>query len=216
MYPLSLSSHPTLNPRYAVALPPPAPSFSFAPLDRSFLRYPVHSRPIFAVHWVTDTGKAHQHEMEDLAGGTTARYVPTYLILVFRARVPCGGAYCWWSGDVILILRGPGIRNFIVGVTVRIASEEINLRRERAYLNKLNLALVQVRDRDFFSPFNPNAIYITECGLGRSSNKNGRTTGQTSYPNSWNRPRRACRCAKTTWSSCGSYQKRFSTTRRNK
>ena len=49
-----------------------------------------------------------------------------------------------------LILWGSGIRNFIVGVTVRVASEEINLRRERAYLNKLNLALVQVRDRKFF------------------------------------------------------------------
>ena len=45
-----------------------------------------------------------------------------------------------------------GIRNFIVGVTVRIASEEINLRRERAYLNKLNLALVQVRACGFNPP----------------------------------------------------------------
>ena len=42
-------------------------------------------------------------------------------------------------------IGGLGIRNFIVGITVRIASEEANLRRERAYLNKLNLALVQVR-----------------------------------------------------------------------
>ena len=88
--------------------------------------------------------------MEDLTGGTTARYVPGHLVLVFRARVPCGGAYRWWSGDVTLILWGLGIRNFIVGVTVRIASEEVNLRRERAYLNKLNLALVQVRDHEFF------------------------------------------------------------------
>lgn len=57
---------------------------------------------------------------------------------------------------MILILWGLGIRNFIVGVTVRIASEEVNLRRERAYLNKLNLALVQVRGTRFplFS-FNP-------------------------------------------------------------
>ena len=55
-----------------------------------------------------------------------------------------------------LILWGLGIRNFIVGVTVRIASEEINLRRERAYLNKLNLALVQVTAN--FSRFNFNIV----------------------------------------------------------
>ena len=97
-----------------------------------------------------------------------------------------------------LILLGLGIRNFIVGVTVRIASEEVNLRRERAYLNKLNLALVQVRDHKI-PMFDFNAIQVTEGGLDRSSNRNGRTTGRTSYLSSWNRPRRACRCAKTTW-----------------
>lgn len=83
-----------------------------------------------------------------------------------------------------LILWWVGIRNFVVGVTVKIASEEANLRRERAYLNKLNLALVQVRDRGFFSLSDFNAIYMTERELLRSSNKNGRTTGQTSYLNS--------------------------------
>jgi exportin-1 len=42
-----------------------------------------------------------------------------------------------------------GIRNFVVGITVKIASDETNLRRDRIYLrgnvNKLNLSLVQVR-----------------------------------------------------------------------
>ena len=154
--------------------------------------------------------------MEDLTGGTTARYVTAYLILVFQARAPCGGAYRWWSEDVILISWWLGIRNFIVGVTVRIASEEINLRRERAYLNKLNLALVQVRDRGFFAVrFQPRYRWA-ERGSCRSSNKNGRTTGQILFLSSWNRPRRACRCAKTTWSYCGSCRKKFSTTLRSK
>lgn len=50
-----------------------------------------------------------------------------------------------------------GIRNFTVSVTVRIASEEVNLRRERAYLNKLNLALVQILKQEW--PHNwPNFI----------------------------------------------------------
>lgn len=151
MCPLSSSNHPIPNPRYVVALPSLAPSSSFTPFDWSPLRDPAHSRLIFVVHWVADTGKTHQYKMENLTRGTTARYVPAYSILVFWARAPCGGAYSWWSGDMTLILWGSGIRNFIVGVTVRIASEEVNLRRERAYLNKLNLALVQVRTREFFA-----------------------------------------------------------------
>lgn len=37
-----------------------------------------------------------------------------------------------------------GVRNFVVGITVKIASDEATLRREKTYINKLNLALVQV------------------------------------------------------------------------
>lgn len=37
-----------------------------------------------------------------------------------------------------------GIRNFVVGVTVKVASDENSLRKEKTYVNKLNLALVQV------------------------------------------------------------------------
>lgn len=139
-YPLSLNNRPTLNPRY------PCPLFPVHPLDRSALRDPVHSRLALAVYRVADTGKIDQYKMEEPARGATTRYVPVYSILVFQARVQCGGAYFQWSEGVALILCGLGIRNFTVSVTVRIASEEANLRRERAYLNKLNLALVQVSD----------------------------------------------------------------------
>jgi hypothetical protein len=41
-----------------------------------------------------------------------------------------------------------GIRNFIVGVVVKVASEETIQKKEKAYLNKLNLALVQVSTPD--------------------------------------------------------------------
>lgn len=37
-----------------------------------------------------------------------------------------------------------GIRNFIVQVTVDTSSDETRMRREKSYLNKLNLVLVQV------------------------------------------------------------------------
>ncbi|KAF7371257.1 hypothetical protein MSAN_00761500 [Mycena sanguinolenta] len=42
-----------------------------------------------------------------------------------------------------------GIRNFIVGETVKVASDDISLRRERTYLNKLNLVLVQVLKQEW-------------------------------------------------------------------
>ena len=215
MCPLSLSSHLTLNLRYAAALHSLTPSFLSHHPDLSTLRDPVHSRLILAVHRITNTGKAHNHKMEDPTRGPTSRYVPLYLIFVFGARAPCDGAYSQWSGDANLILLGSGIRNFTVSVTVRIASEEANLRRERAYLNKLNLALVQVRDHTSLL-FSFNMIYRTEYPLCRSSNRSGRTTGQNLCLNSWNRPKLACRYAKTTWSSYGFYRKRFSTTLRSK
>ncbi len=37
-----------------------------------------------------------------------------------------------------------GIRNFIVAATVEVSSDEQRMRREKTYLNKLNLVLVQV------------------------------------------------------------------------
>ena len=42
------------------------------------------------------------------------------------------------------ILPYLGVRNFVVGITVKVASDEATMRREKTYINKLNLALVQV------------------------------------------------------------------------
>ncbi|CAL1704171.1 unnamed protein product [Somion occarium] len=42
-----------------------------------------------------------------------------------------------------------GIRNFIVGITVKVASDEATLRREKTYVNKLNLALVQILKQEW-------------------------------------------------------------------
>lgn len=42
------------------------------------------------------------------------------------------------------ILPNLGVRNFVVGITVKVASDEATMRREKTYINKLNLALVQV------------------------------------------------------------------------
>jgi len=40
-----------------------------------------------------------------------------------------------------------GIRNFVVSLTIKLASDEMTLRKEKTYINKLNLILVQVRAR---------------------------------------------------------------------
>ncbi|OBZ75216.1 Exportin-1 [Grifola frondosa] len=42
-----------------------------------------------------------------------------------------------------------GIRNFIVGITVKVASDEASMRRDKTYLNKLNLALVQILKQEW-------------------------------------------------------------------
>uniref|UniRef100_A0A8H8CN60 Importin N-terminal domain-containing protein n=1 Tax=Psilocybe cubensis TaxID=181762 RepID=A0A8H8CN60_PSICU len=42
-----------------------------------------------------------------------------------------------------------GIRNFIVGITVKVASDEVSFRKEKTYINKLNLALVQILKQEW-------------------------------------------------------------------
>ncbi|KAF4615334.1 hypothetical protein D9613_003249 [Agrocybe pediades] len=50
-----------------------------------------------------------------------------------------------------------GIRNFVVGITVKVASDEVAFRKEKTYINKLNLALVQILKQEW--PHNwPNFI----------------------------------------------------------
>lgn len=78
--------------------------------------------------------------MEHTAGWPTSRY----------ARVQN-------TPLLALIHPGPGIRNFIVQITVKIASDEVSLRRDKVYVNKLNLALVQVR-----IIFGPNSCPFAE------------------------------------------------------
>jgi hypothetical protein len=45
-----------------------------------------------------------------------------------------------------------GIRNFIVAIVVKVASVEVIVKKEKTYLNKLNLILVQVRSRLCYIP----------------------------------------------------------------
>ncbi|KIK56007.1 hypothetical protein GYMLUDRAFT_248220 [Collybiopsis luxurians FD-317 M1] len=43
----------------------------------------------------------------------------------------------------------PGVRNFLIQVTIEIASDETIARKEKVYLNKLNLAMVQVLKQEW-------------------------------------------------------------------
>lgn len=56
-----------------------------------------------------------------------------------RVRVGCAFISVNFKFSPIL-----GVRNFVVGITVKVASDEATMRREKTYINKLNLALVQV------------------------------------------------------------------------
>ncbi|KAF9264734.1 hypothetical protein L218DRAFT_200244 [Marasmius fiardii PR-910] len=42
-----------------------------------------------------------------------------------------------------------GIRNFVVGITVKVASDETTMRKEKTYVNKLNLALIQILKQEW-------------------------------------------------------------------
>ncbi|KAG8217548.1 CRM1 C terminal-domain-containing protein [Butyriboletus roseoflavus] len=42
-----------------------------------------------------------------------------------------------------------GIRNFVVGITVKVASEEVTMRKEKTFINKLNLALIQILKQEW-------------------------------------------------------------------
>ncbi|KAJ4466777.1 armadillo-type protein [Lentinula lateritia] len=42
-----------------------------------------------------------------------------------------------------------GIRNFLITITIEIASDEVTARKEKIYLNKLNLAMVQVLEQEW-------------------------------------------------------------------
>lgn len=64
-----------------------------------------------------------------------------------------------WGSDYV-----SGIRNFVVGMIIELSKSEENLRRERAFLNKLNLVLVSILKQEW--PHNwPTFIneIITSC-----------------------------------------------------
>jgi hypothetical protein len=114
--------------------------------------------------------------METFAGGPETGYVASISL-----RFPNNRLYV-------------GIRNFIVGVVVKLASDEVAARKERTYLNKLNLALVQV-----CVPCTHRRLLAHKISV-RFSNRSGRTTGQVSFQNLSILRGRTSLCARTIWS----------------
>lgn len=88
------------------------------------------------------------------------------------------------------VADGTGIRNFIVQATVEISSDEGKMRREKGYLNKLNLVLVQV------SRHIASASLVAKSP--RSSNRHGQKTGHLSFPKSSHHHGQTSHYAKTT------------------
>lgn len=78
------------------------------------------------VYRPTDLGKGDYNTMEISTRRATARWLVSI------------------CNQTLLISFFVGVRNFVVGITVKVASDEATLRKEKTYINKLNLALVQV------------------------------------------------------------------------
>ena len=75
---------------------------------------------------VEHPGEARPNKMEGRARGSAARCVSYH---------PTSRA----SNK-----QNAGIRNFVVSTTLSVAADEENMRRQKVYLDKLNLLLVQV------------------------------------------------------------------------
>ncbi|KIM28962.1 hypothetical protein M408DRAFT_329009 [Serendipita vermifera MAFF 305830] len=66
-----------------------------------------------------------------------------------------------------------GIRNFIVGLTIKLASDETIVRRERAYLGKLNLILVQILKQEWphaWPTFIPEIVASSQTNVSLCEN----------------------------------------------
>lgn len=81
------------------------------------------------VRWFADSGEARQYTVESPTVGSTTRCASFILLVVGH-----------WELNRIYA----GVRNFVINLNVQIASDEATARREKTYLNKLNMALVQV------------------------------------------------------------------------
>ncbi|KAF8507263.1 CRM1 C terminal-domain-containing protein [Gautieria morchelliformis] len=61
-----------------------------------------------------------------------------------------------------------GIRNFIVGIIMRVASDETTIRKEKTYMNKLNLILVQILKQEWphhWPTFMPELVQSSKTNL---------------------------------------------------
>jgi len=82
------------------------------------------------VYRSANPGKADYNQVENTTGWPETRSGEFAITMRFSSEIPN---------------LDSGIRNFIVGITVKVASDEVAFRKEKTYINKLNLALVQVR-----------------------------------------------------------------------
>ncbi|KAI0035982.1 putative CRM1-nuclear export factor, exportin [Vararia minispora EC-137] len=66
-----------------------------------------------------------------------------------------------------------GVRNFVVGLTVKVSSDEETLRREKTYIGKLNLALVQILKQEWphnWPTFIPELVESCKTNLSLCEN----------------------------------------------
>lgn len=114
-----------------------------------------------------------------------------------------------------------GIRNFVVQVIVKTSSDDATMRREKSFLNKLNLILVQILKQEWcVSSFWVRVPEGLLAPLPRSvligHPPAGLTTGRPLSPKSSRLHKPTFRFARTIWSSSGSCRRRSLSTRQSR
>ena len=113
-----------------------------------------------------------------------------------------------------------GIRNFVVQVIVKTSSDDATMRREKSFLNKLNLILVQILKQEWC--VSRGRVTLRGCALAESgaeslrSPSSGLKTGQPSSPRSSRPHKPTSRSARITWSSSGSCRRRSLSSRQSR
>ncbi|GJJ12198.1 hypothetical protein Clacol_006439 [Clathrus columnatus] len=66
-----------------------------------------------------------------------------------------------------------GIRHFVVGMIMKVTTDEARMRKEKAFLNKLNLTLIQILKHEWphdWSTFIPDLVQFSKTSLTRCEN----------------------------------------------
>lgn len=109
----------------------------------------VFTEPADQILCTTDPGAGHQHKMEGVAQRPVWRFVSIATCLLLKNYMKYLMCYCCEPSSCVFyffFFLLIGIKKYIVNVIIKLSSTPESLDREKVYLNKLNMILVQVSD----------------------------------------------------------------------